>query len=79
MESPASTPQGQAAKPGKLSRNVWILTLTSFLTDVSSEMILNLIPLFLVGVLGVRTSVVGLIEGVAETTASLMKIGRAHV
>ncbi len=74
MESPASTPQGQAAKPGKLSRNVWILTLTSFLTDVSSEMILNLIPLFLVGVLGVRTSVVGLIEGVAETTASLMKI-----
>jgi MFS family permease len=58
----------------RLHPNVWILSLTSFLTDVSSEMILNLIPLFLLNVLGVRTSVVGLIEGIAETTASLIKI-----
>ena len=58
----------------RLHPNVWILSLTSFLTDVSSEMILNLIPLFLFNVLGVRTSIVGLIEGIAETTASLIKI-----
>lgn len=58
----------------KLPRNVWVLSVTSFLTDVSSEMLFNLLPLFLVNVLGVRTAVVGLIEGIAETTASLVKL-----
>jgi MFS family permease len=58
----------------RLPRNVWILTATSYLTDVSSEMLTNLIPLFLVNVLGQRTAIVGLIEGIAETTASLIKI-----
>lgn len=58
----------------RLHRNVWVMTLTSFLTDISSEMITNLIPLFLSSVLGVRLAVVGLIEGVAETTAALVKI-----
>jgi MFS family permease len=58
----------------QLHPNVWVLTATSFLTDVSSEMVLNLIPLFLANVLGVRTAIVGLIEGVAETTASLLKV-----
>ena len=57
----------------QLPRNVWVLSATSFLTDVSSEMLFNLLPLFLANVLGVRTAVVGLIEGVAETTASLLK------
>jgi len=57
-----------------LPRNVWIVTLTSFLTDVSSEMIFNLLPLFLKNVLGVKTNIIGIIEGVAETTASLLKI-----
>lgn len=58
----------------RLHSNIWVLTATSLLTDISSEMITNLIPLFLANVLGVRTSVVGLIEGLAETTASLMKV-----
>jgi MFS family permease len=58
----------------KLPRNVWVVTITSFLTDVSSEMLVNLIPFFLANVLGVRTAVIGLIDGVAETTASLVKI-----
>jgi MFS family permease len=57
-----------------LPRNVWVVTLTSFFTDISSEMLVNLIPFFLANVLGVRTAVIGLIDGVAETTASLMKI-----
>jgi MFS family permease len=57
-----------------LPRNVWVVTATSFLTDISSEMIVNLIPLFLANVLGVRTGVIGLIEGVVETTASLLKV-----
>ena len=56
-----------------LPRNIWVVTATSFLTDISSEMIFNLIPLFLANVLGVGTAVIGLIDGVAETTASLTK------
>jgi MFS family permease len=55
-------------------RNVWVVTLTSLLTDISSEMVVYLLPLFLSGVLGVRTTVIGLIEGIAETTASLLKL-----
>lgn len=57
-----------------LPRNVWAVSVTSFLADVSSEMILNLLPLFLTNILGVRTSVIGLIEGVAEAIASLLKL-----
>ena len=56
-----------------LPRNIWVVTATSFLTDISSEMIFNLIPLFLANVLGVGTAVIGLVDGVAETTASVMK------
>jgi MFS family permease len=56
-----------------LPRNIWVVTATSFLTDISSEMLFNLIPLFLANVLGVGTAIIGLIDGVAETTASVMK------
>jgi len=58
----------------RLPRNVWVVTATSFLTDISSEMIANLVPLFLANVLKTGTAVIGLIDGIAETTASLMKI-----
>jgi MFS family permease len=54
--------------------NVWVVTATSFLTDISSEMIFNLVPLFLANVLNAGTAVIGLIDGLAETTASLMKM-----
>ena len=58
----------------RLPRNVWVMSATSLLNDISSEMLLNLIPFFLANILGVRTAVIGLIEGIAETTASLLKI-----
>ncbi|MGE5378540.1 MAG: MFS transporter [Bacteroidota bacterium] len=58
----------------RLPRNVWVVSATSLLNDISSEMVLNLIPFFLANVLGVRTSIIGLIEGIAETTASLLKV-----
>ena len=57
-----------------LPRNVWAVSLTSFFMDVSSEMVHNILPLFLANVLGVRTVFIGLIEGIAETTASLLKV-----
>jgi MFS family permease len=57
-----------------LPRNVWAVSLTSFFMDISSEMVINLLPLFLSSVLGVKTNVIGLIEGIAEATASLLKV-----
>jgi len=58
----------------QLPRNVWAVSLTSFFMDVSSEMVINILPLFLANVLGVQTSIIGLIEGFAEATASILKL-----
>ncbi len=57
-----------------LPRNVWAVGFTSFFMDISSEMVINILPLFLSNVLGVQTSIIGLIEGVAEATASILKL-----
>lgn len=53
--------------------NVFFAGLVSFFMDLSSEMIYPLVPLFLANALGVNKSVIGLIEGIAESTASLLK------
>ena len=73
MSTP-STSTPPAAGLRTLPVNVWVVTATSFLTDLSSEMLATVLPLFLANVLGAGTSLVGLIEGLAETTASLMKL-----
>jgi MFS family permease len=57
-----------------ITGNVLILGLVSFLTDFSSEMIYPLLPLFLTTVLGAGPAFLGAIEGVAESTASLLKL-----
>jgi MFS family permease len=56
-----------------LGRNVVFLGVVSGLTDISSEMLYPVMPLFLTTVLGAPMTVVGLIEGVAEATASVLK------
>ena len=58
----------------RLGRNVISLGAVSFLTDVSSEMIYPLLPVFLTAVLGASAAYVGAIEGAAETTAALLKL-----
>src|SRR4051812_14761982 len=58
----------------RLGRNVISLGAVSFLTDVSSEMIYPLLPVFLTAVLGADAAFVGAIEGAAETTAALLKL-----
>ncbi|MDO8886231.1 MFS transporter [Candidatus Oleimmundimicrobium sp.] len=58
--------------PG-IKKNVFVLGLVSLFTDISSEMIYPLVPIFLTSVLGAPVAVVGLIEGVAESTASILK------
>ncbi len=68
------TATGQQRGWRALPRNVWAVSVTSFFMDISSEMVINLVPLFLSNVLGTGTAVIGLIEGVAEATASLLKV-----
>lgn len=58
----------------KLGRNILGLSAVSLLNDVSTEMIYPLLPVFLASVLGANASFIGAIEGVAETTASLLKL-----
>lgn len=58
----------------QLPRNVWAVGLTSLFMDISSEMVINILPLFLANVLGVKTNIIGLIEGIAEATASILKL-----
>ncbi|MFQ5488363.1 MAG: MFS transporter [Gammaproteobacteria bacterium] len=57
-----------------LPRTVIILGLVSFLNDTASEMITPLLPLFLTATLGAGPAIVGLVEGVAEATASILKL-----
>jgi MFS family permease len=59
--------------PG-VSRNVWWMGVTSFLTDISSEMLYPLIPIFITVTLGAPALAVGVIEGTAEATASFVKL-----
>ena len=58
----------------QLPRNIWVMTAASFLTDVSSEMVNNLVPLFLANVLGARTGTIGLVEGLVESMSSFIKL-----
>jgi MFS family permease len=57
-----------------IPRGVWILGFVSLLMDVSSEMIHGLLPVYLTAVLGASAIAVGLIEGVAESTALIVKV-----
>jgi MFS family permease len=57
-----------------LQKNIFFTGLVSFFMDVSSEMIYPLVPVFLASVLGVNKSLIGLIEGIAESSASLLKV-----
>jgi MFS family permease len=58
----------------KIPVSVWVLGVVSMLMDISSEMIHSLLPLFLVGTLGASALMVGLIEGLAESTALIVKV-----
>ena len=57
-----------------LPAGVWVLGFVSLLMDISSEMVHALLPMYLVGSLGVSVLVVGLIEGIAESTALITKV-----
>ena len=73
MSEPSTTDAGRRRIWG-LNPNIFFLGLVSLLTDVSSEMIFTLIPLFLANVLGVATTIVGLIGGLSESTDAIFRI-----
>ena len=58
----------------KLNKNIFVLGVVSLFTDISSEMIYPLLPVFLSSVLGVSTAFIGLLEGIAESTAAILKV-----
>jgi len=68
MDQPA-TPAGMAGK-----KNVVSLGLVSMFNDIASEMVYPIIPLFLTSFLGTSAAIVGVIEGIAEATASILKV-----
>ncbi|HEC61159.1 MAG TPA: MFS transporter [bacterium] len=72
-----STADKSYLKRGRIlgqNRNVFFLGIVSLLTDVSSEMIFTLVPLFLSNVLGATTTIIGLIGGLSETTNAVFRI-----
>ncbi|MFA4842681.1 MAG: MFS transporter, partial [Candidatus Omnitrophota bacterium] len=54
--------------------NIILLGIASLLTDISSEMVYPILPVYLVSVLGASPAILGVIEGVAESLASLLKV-----
>jgi MFS family permease len=58
----------------RIPAGVWVLGFVSMLMDISSEMVHSLLPMFLVGTLGISVLAVGLIEGIAEATALIVKV-----
>lgn len=73
-ESPDEHPRPGSRVGRLLGRNVLALSAVSLLTDLSSEIIYPLLPLFLSTVLGASAATLGAIEGAAETTAALLKL-----
>lgn len=71
-QAPVTTQLKGSAK--RIPAGVWALGFVSLLMDVSSEMIHSLLPLFMVGVLGASALAVGIIEGIAESTALIVKV-----
>jgi len=61
-------------KTVSIRRNVWALGFVSLFNDIASEMVYPIIPLFLTQTLGASASIVGVIEGIAEATASVLKV-----
>lgn len=61
-------------RPGRIPSGVWALGFVSLLMDVSSEMIHSLLPLFMVTVLGTGAIAVGIVEGLAESVALMVKV-----
>jgi len=70
-----STAGARSALLRGITRNVVVLGVVSLLTDISSELLIMVIPLFLANVLAATPVVIGLVEGIAESAAAVLKLG----
>jgi MFS family permease len=70
----STTAPDQVPRRPKIPQVVWALGFVSLLMDVSSEIVHSLLPLFLTTTLGVSVALVGLVDGLAESTAAIVKI-----
>jgi MFS family permease len=61
-------------KSGQIPAGIWVLGFVSMLMDISSEMIHSLLPLFMVTTLGTSVFIIGIIEGLAQSTALIVKV-----
>lgn len=70
----SSESPGTKAEPIRIPRTIWALGFVSLFMDLSSELVHSLLPVFLVTTLGANALTVGVIEGIAESTAMLVKV-----
>ena len=63
----------------RIPRSIWMLGFVSLFMDVSSEIIHALLPVFLTGALGVSVAMLGLIDGIAESTAAISKVFSGYI
>lgn len=70
---------GKRSASPAIPRTVWALGIVSLFMDISSEIIHSLLPLFLTSTLGLSVAFVGLVDGIAESTASIAKIFSGYI
>lgn len=73
--SPPPSPSPRRGPFAGIHRNVVTLGVVSLLTDISSEMLVPILPLFITGTLGASVASLGVVEGIAECTASVLRVG----
>ena len=66
-------------KKKRVISNIILLGLVSLFIDMSTEMVYPLVPLFLTSTLGASPAIVGIIEGIAESIASLLKVFSGYI
>jgi MFS family permease len=78
MNSSSSNPPGAPLPAGAIYRalpgSIWALGFVSLFMDTSSELVHSLLPVYMASVLGVSVAVIGMIEGIAEATAAIVKV-----
>lgn len=73
-----AAPSGRRGPLAGITRNIILLGVVSLFTDLSSQAVFPLLPLFMTSVLGAGAVAVGAVEGAAETTASLLKVASGY-
>ncbi len=68
------TPDAPAIKKSTIPRTVWALGFVSLFMDLSSELVLALLPVYLVTTMGMSVAALGVLEGLAEATTMIVKV-----